>query len=428
MITAREVKTLSGHSFSGGGCKFIIPVLTELPRAGMEAYGIPIEVHCKNNQPIFGFLKIFKLDIPVRQQRIKYLVHEGINKWHPLFNGVPFAVVNETVNGIHIKGHVARNLIDSKCHFSDEMQIIKEKGLWNFNWDERVRMAGQLCIAVEKMESHGLVHGDISSKNVMITLMNGKPSLILCDFDGFYHPKQDILPRKFNNRPCRPLGLEGFRYPEILETPNDDEDVCIKTDRFALAALVCEIMTWDKNTDSLLNRDNLMDDDTVRSRSTKSIPNSIVKKWSKGFDLLDFTLKSTTINNMPVPSEWLNLLTGISPKNNISVKKFKGYPKVIISRRRGLLKEKYLITAILKKSSGDLGKVSKSGVINNGELSFFTYSFENNSLLVSLNWRALVYHIRSNNRTKLGNNSLDISIEPEDTIWTGEWSFQFTET
>ena len=424
MITARDVKKLGGYSFTAAEHNFVIPPITKLPRSGMEAYGIPIEVTPINgSDKIKGFFKIFKLDIPVRQKRIRYLVYEGINKWHPLFKGVPFAAIHEVINGIEVKGHIAHRLDDDGNSRLDEMQRIKDNDEWTFSLDERKTMAGQLLVAVSRMEKHDLVHGDISPKNVMITSNNGTPTLVLCDFDGFHHPSQPLLPRKFNNTPCRPLGLPGFRYTEIVETPNDDDTVFIETDRFAMGSLACEIMAWESGFDAKLDRENLLDDEIVRARDITIIPSNIRKKWPDGFDLLHQAISVKNIEEMPSAEDWLKAL-GVSFENSIS---FKKTPMIRVYKKKGNRKEKYQLTVKLGKAKGDLNSVSKDGHIKKGELKGISYTFVNRKLHVKFDLNELNFLIRDEKRKRLGREKAEIAINPNDVILSGEWYFFITD-
>ena len=281
------------------------------PRRGEEAYGMLAD--CDHPAGLIpSFLKIFKVAAPSRLERIRFLIRLALFERHWMFQGMPYCSLNmREVAGVKILGHLSRQVLGRRGEIAPSLRCLIESG-WRCGIDIRRRLAGQLCCAVYVLESMNLVHGDLSLGNVLIGRdASGLEVAVLCDFDGFYHPSQPLLPLEYEGKPVRRCGSDGFFYPELLEQISErDPDVCVRTDRLALGALICQIMVWGSETAEKLGRYELLGNSDISSRSLSGLPPDILEGWPQGFGLLEEGLKATSLDAIPSPRRWLEELGG----------------------------------------------------------------------------------------------------------------------
>lgn len=422
-IIASDIKILFGTSTlipkqNGGSVTFNIPPkISGWPRTGLEAYGLL--VNCQDNVRgcVPSFLKIFKSDIPERAQRTQFLASLGLHKAHDwLFQGIPYGWFGRfKINGVEIIGHVAQQISGTTLAVGEDIQRLRDQGRWNFSLEDRQRLCGDLCAAVAAFEKLQLVHGDISTKNVMIASLNeGRPAAILCDYDGFYHPSQPLLPEVFAGIPCRPLGSPGFQLPKIF----NNQQKFVDTDRFALGVMICDILALENNSwFSELQREELIGSEEYKSKNLSKIPSSVKKRCQDGFDLLELALKADNPAQMPSPEDWLNNVLGVP-----SIPVFK-HPMVRVSKRKGNRVTPFVTANITKQCGGFSSIDSALAVINyqvsNGKLSL-AFNKSNGGGLGN------IYLKRSNHQKKF-QDPTKIDIFPDDTLVFNNWQLEFFE-
>ena len=178
-----------------------------LARRGAEGYGLrAFHAHQKQGN-LHAFLKVFAKDIPQRHQRSEFLVKLGLARHHEwIFQGVPYAWFNRLkVNGIDIVGHLTKFIGLQYGQPAEDFGVLKEEGLWDaYTPVERRSFAAHLASAIFALERLNVIHGDLSGGNIMIGPgPGGRQICCLCDFDGFFHPSQPMLPRKFEDELTR---------------------------------------------------------------------------------------------------------------------------------------------------------------------------------------------------------------------------------
>ena len=420
----QDIKKLYEQSFLIEDWTVYIPTPPDgWPRKGAEGFGLPVKLKHASHKTIDGFLKVFLVDVPQREKRNLFLVEKGMAKLHELFHGMPFAIIlNEVIAGVTITGHIAHQLNSEQNSHIDDINLLKENEEWDFSWDERKALCESLCVSVAAMEKHNLVHGDIAPGNVIITKNDQHQYLSkLCDFDSFYHPNQPLLPIKHENIMIRTLGNPGYQYYELtklLKENKVEENTYVKTDRFALGALLCEIMVWENGLESKLKpkRKELLTEDMILNRDIGGLPLSIRNKWKDGFSLLEQALKCTRWQDLPSAEQWLEAL-GFSIPSSILSSSFVKEPIINIAKVRGNTK-KDICTAHISNSKGNFEKISS-------ELKSIDYDFNNQKLIININWTDPIFHIKDGKRKNLGKGPKSIGISPNDEILSGFWNFHF---
>jgi hypothetical protein len=319
IVVAKDLLALYGKGFAVPVAGTKQPLKFEVPGApqnqrfqGTEAYGVLVDCLHPARGRLRSFLKIFRYDIAERAPRTAFLINTGLARKHPwIYHGVPYAWLRRfEVAGVPIVGHVALQI---GAEFG---RAAKDFARSRFSWDAesmrtRKRLAGQLCVAVLGLERMEITHGDLSPGNIMIGPgPNGETTCTLCDFDGFHHPSQPLLPRTINGNPCRPLGSPGFQYKSLIDQirrdpENKDPSIKVETDRFALAVLCCELVVWSQGLGDHLRQDTLMANASGQATSLDHLPKSTIDLWPEGFALLERALAAKTIDEMPSPESWL---------------------------------------------------------------------------------------------------------------------------
>lgn len=419
-ISAVDLRQLFGQKFnvpnlaSGGSVvEFYIQNRTPgWPRTGLEAIGLLVDCDHPTRGHVPSFLKIFKADVPERLQRNNFLIKLGLAHHHEwLFTGMPYMAISKTINGVRIIGHAAQQ-IRGKGQVAEDFGRLRVQGRWALDRDTRTRLAGHLCCAIRALEKMDIVHGDISAGNIMIGVDgHNEPAAMLCDFDGFYKPGIAPLPQSI-----RPIGTMGYQYPELLYQRNSRHpDIIVKTDRFAMAVMLCELMVWPNKAEDIEDREQLLTDDMIERRSLDGVPKDLVREWPAGFDLLEHALRAQTIQNMPSPAQWLGALdVNIGPG---PAKSFSGRPLIDLFRRHGSQAPRLVKQVRLDSNNGDFGKVHPKYP----ELQQLQFDVSNRKLKLRLGWNAPVFLRRERELYELGMAPREVEAQPEDVVISNFW-------
>jgi hypothetical protein len=422
---ASNLRKLSRASFpvaNAGGA----PLMFELPadvygiaRSGNEAFGFPITCYHPDRGPLSSFMKIFREEVPERDARAQFLVLEkGLAASHPwMFHGVPYTVIGRgtQINGVYITGHVALQIGAAFGKPAEDFQRLKAQDKWDGRYIPETRkfLAAQLCAAVATMEESNFVHGDLSPGNIMIGPgpTDGQPICTLCDFDGFFHPQAPNLPRMF-----RPLGSPGYQYPDLQNRISADkgmsETIRVETDRFALAALVCELVIWSPDLPERLGRGNLLPDqvepDALRNGSY--IRDDVRSLWPEGFILLDCAFQASDVGSMPSPEAWLRLF-GVNVGFNV-------FPRLEIYEgpigHDSLIKDLEIVT----KTKGDLGIVNDTF----GQVGFVIEERAKRKVLtLEFGWDKPILLQRPKRKLDKFRGPCKVPVNPGDTILSDRW-------
>lgn len=432
---AADLGKLYGHSFSvndpsSGIHQFAVqPKNVFHARGGLEAIGVKVLHTTPESKQIHAFLKIFRLDIPDRRKRTHFLAHLGLAKQHWAFHGVPYGQFpGWEINGVRVVAHLTKFIGMEFGGPASDLSELKEK--WGmFSIADRTSFASHLTSAIYALERIGIVHGDLAPNNIMIGPgPGGRLSCFPCDFDGFYHPKVPLLPRQFDNQDSRPLGTPGYQYPDLIrkiaaDTNNSDTQLYVRSDRFALAALVCELMVWENDTYQQLGRGELVGEEVILKRTITSIPPTIRSRFPTGFDLLETALNARTIEDMPTPENWLNALGVKSVVPQI----FLAPPKIICRRRNSFVS----VSAHLNtQQAGDFSFAHsslKNVAYSRESVTVADKAGERVRLTFMSELPALVRRAGRSEPIK-GDARHAFEVYPDDTICISDWEISFTDS
>jgi len=402
-ILANDLALLYGATFQmrnldgrGSAISFrILPQPQGWPRAGMEGYVMLGECQHPSRGTVPSILKLFRADLPARQRRSSFLVQLGLAKEHDwLFSGVPYATINRLeLQGLTLNGHIARQIV------GEDLYRLREVSAWNVDPGTRKLLAGHLCCAVHVLEQMKVVHGDISPRNVIIGKgPDEKPVAVLCDFDGFFHPDEPPLPDEF-----RGFGSGGYALP--VRGPNTFVD----TDRFALAALVCEFMAWEPGDIQRYQRSEMLDSKVIERRDVGLLPPEVVARWRPGFDLLQRALGANEKDAMPSPAEWMRVLGVPVPLPRT----FAGAPHLLFQRRRGNTAVDFARELDLTSPAGNFEHVD-------GELRPVEFRMEKGNLSLHFSWDWPVFLRRDGHQHEFGRASR-VPVQPGDVVISNQW-------
>lgn len=419
-IIASDMKKLFDTSTiipkqNNGRVTFNIPAKTQgWPRSGLEAYGLLVNCQDDIRGNIPSFLKIFKHDIPERAQRTQYLASLGLHKAHDwLFQGIPYGWFGRfQINGVEIIGHVAQQISGTTSAIGEDIQRLRDQGRWHFSLEDRKVLCGDLCAAVAAFEKLQLVHGDISTKNVMIArLQEGRAAAILCDYDGFYHPSQPLLPEIFAGIPCRPLGSSGFQLPQIVA----DKQKFVDTDRFALGVMICDILALESDGwHSDLQREELVGAGNYKKKNLSDIPKKIRDRCPDGFDLLELALKANDSSQLPSPEDWLNIL-GVSLHSSFNK------PIVKVSKRYGN-QVRLFRSANITKQQGSFSAI-------NSDLNGISYQLTDGKLTIDIaSNKSGFFYLRGKEKQVKHQIPKKVIICPDDIILVDNWQLEFLDS
>lgn len=379
-ISATGVRRLTGGSFeikdlsSNRNIRFTIGDQGQVVAAGAEAYGLPVDGKRGWGQDLAGFLKVFRHQVPERNQRNLFLVVQGLASRHWLFQGVPFGFLPQMqINGIEVHGNLSFRIRDRRGGIAPSLAQLVTTDQWVYDTETRSLFCGQLCCAIYALEELGWVHGDLSLGNVLIGWQEGQGEVaVLVDFDGFYHPRQPLLPLKVGRHDMRRVGSEGFQDPNLLdEIARDPSNACVRCDRFALGALICQLIVWQPWMAGQLSRHHLLSGDMIRKRNLEGLPGKIQDIWPQGFDLLQKALAGRRPHDQPGPREWLAAVGGPPIRS----------PTLLVSN--GRLRPAVYLAVELRSSAGSLGALHP-------ELAPVKFTRQGEDVLLEFGWTAQV--------------------------------------
>lgn len=215
-----------------------------------------------------------------------------------------FDEVNRGIEELDIQGYLAR-FIDGQTI----EQLLHGAHEWNPPWEDRQRLATQLCCSVRALEAAGLAHTDLASQNAMIVHSpQHPPELRLIDFDGIYH--QSLPPIPLREDGGRKFGSDGYAHPAYSSR---DEDTVVRTDRVAMAVLAYELMVVRSSDLEDLKQPTLFEQVHL-DEGTIEIPARLESRWPHGAQLVRRALGATDPEapahegGPPSPEEWLAAL------------------------------------------------------------------------------------------------------------------------
>ena len=296
-LNAKILKSLEGTEHTLGGLTVRFERSSNhLPaaRQGGEGYAAPVAT----SQGERYMLKTYHLPTIERKQRITFLSRLELRDLLPVFEAVPSAVIDDALTtpdgtSVAVAGYVAP--------FVDGETV---EGLLNEGWDPplpaRLRLAAQLCSAVEVLESGGLAHADLSMSNVMIIDAGAAvPELRFIDFDGFHHADVPTVPCS-DERGGRGFGQDGYRH-RVYQAM--DDTVTVTSDRCAMAALVFELVVLRGDDAGKLGRSTVLEQRDIAGGAV-SAPAPIVARWREGWSMLERAFAAPRPENAPAPAEW----------------------------------------------------------------------------------------------------------------------------
>jgi len=262
-------------------------------------------------------LKMYYLPSEERHRRINFLCKLQLGNLLPAFAAAPSRVARGT---LHVK-------VDSKAEpkplsvegylapfvAGETLELLVEKGE-DVSTESRVKVAVDLCCAVEVLEAADLVHGDLQPRNLIIKDWNStSPQLHLIDFDGFFHPDWDRIPLipTADVRGGRPGGCPGYLHRRYAKAKGMQ---VITSDRMALAALVYEIMVLRCADFELLPTISFLNQDDI-SQGTASAPEMLIVRWPEGWQLVQRAVQAESAEEAPSPAEWLEALRGFANRD-----------------------------------------------------------------------------------------------------------------
>jgi hypothetical protein len=430
-FVAPQLKELYGEHFmarnmaDGSSVTFTIGDKTGArARSGLEAFGILVDCKHPRHGVMPSFLKIFRTDVPERRPRTEFLIRQALARKHAwLFHGVPYAwIPDRQIKNVAIIGHVALQIGAKFGGGAEDFSRLKAQGAWPaaLDLETRRKLAAELCVAVASLEMQQIVHGDISSGNIMVGFgpNSGEKTCTLCDFDGFFHPAVESLPRWFDGQPCRPIGSAGYQYPELMarlaaDSKSTDQGIMVETDRFALATIICELMTWSPALETSLNRSELLSEDVILSRSLTALPGTLTRRWPEGFGLLERALQANSTGAMPSPEDWLAAL-GFQVSSQAS---FVQRPHFRIYKRLGNVRTSAGSVLLANRNSGDFQPVDVS-------LADIGFSFSDQRLIFDVKWPHPIFVTRNGQQRHLGNGPQSITLGPNDTFSSNFWEIE----
>lgn len=440
MITARTIKkTLVGQSFyvandnAGEDVMFSFPDTFDAwhPRSGSEGIVAPVICHHPKFGEIASIIKLFNHVVPNRNKRQSYLVRTGLAGVHDwLYDGVPYCWVDKNVNGLRLYGHITKHVLhDSE---GDDFRIIRDKPqMDSFTNEERREMAGQLCNAIVGLEKKGIVHADLSPANIIIGRDHNKSvKCAVIDYDGFISPDIPHLPREYNNSIVRLLGSPGYQHPSLMakmSSPSTkDDDLFVENDRFSLAVLCYEIMTWSSGLSDSLKRSHLLDPSDLE-RSVLNVPTAIKNTWREGYCLLEKAVTESNVHNLPSPDEWLKALGFLGKRWESLEKEWSTQVVLRVSKQHGNMRSELIKKILFENVNGGKGNLA----VVDGQLKDFSYEYsylpsgrcENLSIEVDSKFPLIIK--RAGITQNLGSHKEPIKISPGDQLLCNGWSFDF---
>lgn len=439
MISPRSIKKdFAGKSFevinqqSGNPIKFSFPsVFENWPRRGGEGIVVPVTCHHPSKGDIPSILKCFDLVAKERGHRQKHLLGFGLASAHDwLYQGVPYSWIDKEILGHRVYGHVAKHVgVDGD---GDDFRIVRSQDKMDFfSAAQRRECAAQLCCAVAGLENLGLVHGDLSPANIVLTKKDDDSvSCILIDFDGFHGIGVPVLPREVDGRVMRMFGSPGYQHPTLMraiaaenkQVRNDD--LIVESDRYALAVLCFELVTWTTAIAEEMT-DNVMLDHEKLGNGVLDVPEAAKASWKAGYELLNKATNARYPDELPSPEDWLDNL-GFQNSITSAREEWKDQsPKIRILRVHGNATPKLVREVNFTNESGSTGSF---GVVDE-RLRQYTYGYSHdngafNSVWFSADTGNKVLLQRDRRTKMLGENPGKIIVRKGDVCLTDNWKFE----
>jgi serine/threonine protein kinase len=166
---------------------------------------------------------------------------------------------------------------------------------------ERLMLCCKLSEMVSCLESAGLAHRDLSSKNVLINPMNVE--LHFVDWDSLYHATLTMQ----SNTAC---GTNGYIAPFVkangLELVNLTWQE--KSDRFALAILNSELLAIEAGS-KCVEDGGLVQQSDIDNRwgpTLFEVRNTLRNNFPDAVELFDKSLIASSFRECPSPTEWMD--------------------------------------------------------------------------------------------------------------------------
>ena len=265
--------------------------------AGGEGLVAPVRIKDERRRLM---LKIFHDPAPERRARTAFMGAMRLSQLIPGVDPLFSASVLKLVEGsLEIAG-VEHPVMASLSRFLNG----KSWEILCFEWDPpltvRVQLARRLALAIEMLESVGLVHGDLSGGNVFVLTPETEPRLGLIDFDAFRHQNVPSVPLDRG----RTAGTPGYQPPAAS---HEERDRVLDADRYAMAILIFELVALRPSDLDLLPRDTLLSQRDIDARAPVA-PETIVERWPEGWVLLEKALVAERASLAPSPAEWRRVL------------------------------------------------------------------------------------------------------------------------
>ena len=438
MLTPRTIKNeFAGKSFSvqntssGADVEFQFPdTFSAWPlRRGGE--GIVAPIICKHPQKgdIPSIIKFFDHVLPERAKRQSHLVKFGLSGKHDwLYEGVPYAWIDKTVAGHRIYGHVAKHVCYNRN--GDDFRIVRDTdAIDEYTEENRRAMAAQLCMAILGLEKLHVTHGDLSPANIVI----GRQSkddvhCVLIDYDGFHSPKVPKLPRQYSGNQVRMLGSPGYQHPSLMRRiKNDtgtDDSLYVQNDRFGLAVLCFELLTWTTQVSNNLDRTHLIDLDELE-QGRLVVPDAVKTVWPEGYMLLNSAFTEPDVYSLPGPEDWLRALGFLGADWRERRKNWTTVPFLKIFRQHG---NGTPIKMQLAHFDNPQGQGNLFGV--DARLADIHYEYETQNgtcsrFVLKIDTSKPVVIKRDGITKRLGVKPDEIEIGPGDKILTDSWVLEF---
>jgi serine/threonine protein kinase len=183
-------------------------------------------------------------------------------------------------------------------------------GKWTLTDEQRVAICRNLLASVEALETHELSHRDLSVTNVFIDPVTWNVQFI--DWDGVYHPS---LAMPLNTT----TGTSGYTAPivRINRAGEAAATWCPRSDRFAMAILICEFLVMGQGT-PLANDGGMFEQDELYAGSGPRLHAAeqiLHRRWPGVCRLLRRALEASTFAACPSPAEWRESPSLASPVN-----------------------------------------------------------------------------------------------------------------
>jgi serine/threonine protein kinase len=165
---------------------------------------------------------------------------------------------------------------------------------------ERLLLCSCLSKLIAVLESQGLAHRDLSSRNILVDTTNRNVHLV--DWDSLYHASL----RMQAETTC---GTSGYMAPFVKV--DGEEDVHLswqeKSDRFALAVLNCELLVMAAGSISA-EEGGLLQQSDIDRRSGPTVfelRQALKSRFPAVIDLFKQAISARTFEESPSPGDWL---------------------------------------------------------------------------------------------------------------------------